>query len=443
MIGFLLLIVTSVTYAQKDDLKFMLLSQTDDFEQFKNMEQDNFYKKLKYSKLGDSAAISFGGNYRIQWEMLNNPMFQKENGLDNNWFLSRGMLHLDIRSSSKWQFFAELGTSHSIDKDMPSPVDEDRLYINQLFGKYKSKNYEIAIGRENFNYGSRRLIAIREGPNVRLSFDAIRFTYKWKQFSSEALVLSNVANEIGVLDNDFYAFDDYIWGSYNRFNNEKNTTKLEVYYFGYKAELENYASISGSETRQSLGVRSDVSLARWKFNNEFVYQFGNIQNQTINAWTLSVNGTYKISDHFNYEFNGEIISGDGNSSDGQLNTFNPLYPDAAYFGRVARFGPYNLLDLHTNLSYKKEKISSELGYYAFWRYSDQDAIYSSGGRAVYQAVNDEKFVAHQIAFSLKYNWNSHFSTDLESNMILPGNFLTAQNFNKNIYYVLLTSKFTF
>ncbi len=442
-IGILVLLVTSRTFAQSSDLKFMLLSQTDDFEQFKNMEQDNFYRKLKYSNLGDSAAISFGGNYRIQWEMLDNPMFQKEDGLDNNWFLSRGMFHADMRLSNRWQVFGELGTSHSVAKDMPSPVDEDRLHVNQLFGKYRTENYEIAIGRENFNYGSRRLIAIREGPNVRLSFDAIRFTYKWEQFSSEALLLSNVANEIGVLDNDFYAFDDYIWGSYNRFQNRKNTTKLELYYFGYRAEMENYASVNGEETRHSVGFRSDISLAGWKFNNEFVYQFGSINNQNIDAWTLSINGKYQISEHFDYEFNGEIISGDRNAGDGQLNTFNPLYPDAAYFGRVARIGPYNLIDLHTNVVYKNTQFTSELGYYAFWRYSNEDAVYSSGGRPIYLPVNDEKFVAHQLGLNIKYYWNSHFETDLESNMILPGNFIKAQGFSDNIYYILLTSKFTF
>ncbi len=435
----ILIMITTTSIAQTDKTQFTLLRQNDAIKQFSD-KKNNLYSKLKYIEITDGLILSPGGSYRFQWEVLDNPRFQKESVPDNNWFLSRGLFHIDVRSN-KWQLFSELGTSHSINKEIPTPVDDDRLYINQLFFIYDNGNYEIAIGRENFNYGSRRLIAIREGPNVRLSFDAIRFTYRWKNFSSEALLLSNVANEIGVLDNNFYAFDNYIWGNYNRYKSK--SLNAELYYLGYSAEVENFEAASGQETRHSLGLRTDLSIAKWKFNNEFVYQFGTIGVQNINAWTLSVSGKYPISDSLDYEFNTEVISGDTNPTDGTLNTFNPLYPDAAYFGRVARFGPYNLIDVHTNITYHTKKLSTELGYYAFWRYSNTDAIYSSGGRVTYPSVNDEKFVAHQVGFNFKYNWNAFFETDIESNIILPGDFLKRENFNDNIYYLILTSKFTF
>jgi hypothetical protein len=92
----------------------------------------------------------------------------------------------------------------------------------------------------------------------------------------------------------------------------------------------------------------------------------------------------------------EIISGDRNPENLDLQTFNPLFPKGAYFGQVALIGPANLIDLHPSL---KIHVAKHLELIAdwdfFWRESLNDGLYSvpyvllresSGSRAAYIGV---------------------------------------------------------
>ncbi len=442
VISILLFGFLNTVVAQTDSLKFSLLRQYDIWH-FENTTGNNkFYERVKGFKfLGANASI--GGSLRAQLEILDRPMFQNTT-MDNSGGLARGLFHFDVKTLNNHQFFLELGSSHSIDKDNPIILDRDRLYVNQLFLKFNTGDFNWVIGRENLNYGSRRLFAIREGPNVRLSFDSFRVIYNKKNVSSELLALSVVPVELGVLDNDFYQFDNYILGTYNTIRLFSETTLMEVYYLRLQQQFSAYVDAQGKEIRHSIGTRWEIPFGeKLIFNNEIVYQFGNIADKSIRAWTLSLQAKYQLSNTLEYEINGEVISGDKDQNDDRLNTFNPLYPDVAYFGRVARFAPYNLLDIHNRIQFKKNKWMGELGHYAFWRYSVEDGIYGSGGFLQYSPVNDERFVAQQLAFTVKYRWNKFLSTDLETNLILPEDFLKKQDANKILSYLLLTTTFTF
>ncbi len=427
--------------AQQDSLQFSLLRQYDTWQSYVPTNNNSAYEKVKnFGLLGGSASI--GGSARAQFELLDQPLFQPTDQ-DNTGILTRGLFHLDVRDRKAFQFFFELGSSHSITKDNPSVLDRDRLYVNQLFFKFRTGHFNWTIGRENLNYGSRRLFAIREGPNVRLSFDTFRAAYGKNNFSSELLALSLVPIERGVFHNGFYQFNDYVLGSYNTLKLFSDTTLLELYYFRVRQEFSTYVAVQGNEVRHSLGTRMEIPWGPLRFNHEFVYQFGNVATQNVSAWTLSLKTVYKISESLEYEINAELISGDNDQGDDRLNTFNPLYPDVAYFGRAARFAPYNLIDLHNSFQYRKNNWMLDLGHYAFWRYSLEDGIYGSGGFLLFQPVNNERFVAQQLAFTVKYHWNKFLATDLETNIILPENFIQEQDGNSTLSFLLFTTTFTF
>ena len=92
------------------------------------------------------------------------------------------MLHTNLRIKDKFQLFAEINSSLIGNKDNKSPVDKDELSINQLFFNYKLLNsWSVTIGRQNLKLGSGRLVDVREGPNVRRSFDLAKLNYTKKR----------------------------------------------------------------------------------------------------------------------------------------------------------------------------------------------------------------------------------------------------------------------
>ncbi len=428
---------------QAQDYRFIILRQLDDFEQFNNPEYET-YNTLKVLSLGDSVKLGLGGSYRAQWEHFTNQTLGSNDPNDENWYLGRLFLHSDLRIANTWQFFLEVGSSHTASREVFRPVDRDIWHVNQGFVRYRSNALEVVLGRENLNYGSGRILTFREGPNVRQSFDGARINYRWTtQAKSELLFYSTVKNKPGAFDNDFVLGDELVWGLYNWIGAKTDKNNYELYYLGYDAELERYHNAEGEETRHSLGLRTIHTLGSLSFNNEFLYQFGSVGEQDISAWTASINGLYQLTNTLSLGLNGELISGDRDANDNTLNTFNPLYPKGAYFGRVAFFGPYNLMDVHPYIMFQHKRLLFEVDFYSFWRFSDEDGIHSLPGQLLANNDSGEKFIAKQWGLHANYRWNSFLSSDIEVNYIDPGSFLNVSGFNENLFYVLWTTQVNF
>ena len=183
-----LLVLTMSLEAQEEsqkELSFSLLRQFDEID-FSSGSKTGFYKNLKEINLGNKGVLSFGGSYRTQAESFINEEFSSELEQSDIWFLNRFQLHSHLKFNNGFEFFAELNSSLIASKQNLAPVDRDELSINQLLVKYHfSDNWNLLVGRQNMRLGSGRLIDIREGPNVRLSFDMAQVTYaNRKNFSN-------------------------------------------------------------------------------------------------------------------------------------------------------------------------------------------------------------------------------------------------------------------
>ena len=442
----LLGLVSNIGISQNTPIKFSLLRQYDDVDTLKNNQSKNTYQSFKYIPLSKHTTLSFGGSWRFQYESFSNEQFQNNPDQDNLWYLNRVMLHAHLKIKNKFQLFAEVNSSFIGDKDNPSPVDKDELAINQLFIKYKvNDHWSIGVGRENLILGSNRLVDLREGPNVRRSFDLTQVDYHSNNFSAKAFFAIPVKPNPYVFDNNFLEFDETLSALYTTISLNK-TNHLDAYVFYQKDDNVNYNNAKGNERRTSLGVRYFGNYKTLKFNNEAVYQFGNIENQSIQAWTLSVQleNSTKLGNHFyNIGVKSEIISGDKNQNDRVLNTFDALYPSGAYFGRVARFGPSNLIDIHPYINTQFKKLFIEFDYDVFWRYSVNDGVYNAALLLQYPNTNNQRFIGQQIGTIVGYKINKHINLEFESNVIFPGTFLKQSNQGDTLYHFVLTTEIKF
>src|SRR5690606_20161844 len=224
------------------------------------------------------------------------------------------------------------------------------------------------------------------------------------------------------------------------------SSTMDAYIYYQKDDNTTYNIGTQNERRSSVGIRHFGSFNKFIFNNEAVYQFGRFGSHDISAWTLSFHLERKLTmlgRDFGLGIKTEAISGDRDAADNQLNTFDALYPRGAYFGRVARFGPSNLLDIHPYLNLEINKWHAEVDYNAFWRYSTQDGVYGPSMTLDYPSNNNERFIAHQIGTNLSYQLNNHINIQLESNIIFPGEFLIQSDKGDLLYHFVSTTEFRF
>lgn len=442
----ILFLVCDVGLTQNLPLEFSLLRQNDNVDTLKQFQSKSSYQKIKYIQLGSESYLSFGGSWRFQYESFINEQFQNNPDQDNLWYLNRLMFHTHLRIRNNFQLFAEINSSLIGDKDNKSPVDKDELSINQLFINYiLFNNWSITIGRQNLKLGSGRLVDVREGPNVRRSFDLAKLNYIKKGFSATTFFAIPVQPKPYLFDNDFLNFNETFSALYTTSVLNKSNA-LDAYLFFQKDNEVVYNNLQGNERRWSVGLRYFGSMGTIKFNNELVYQFGSMENQDIRAWTISLQleNKTKIHNHFyNLGIKSEIISGDKNKDDNTLNTFDALYPRGAYFGRVARFGPSNLIDIHPYINTKFNKLFIELDYDVFWRQSTNDGVYNAALLLEYPDLNNQKFIGQQIGTMIGYEINEYINLEFENNIIFPGAFLKQSNQGDTLCHFVLTTEIKF
>jgi len=90
------------------------------------------------------------------------------------------MAHVDLHLWIWARFFGQLKSNlESGRTGGPRPTDRDELDVHQGFvdlAPPPDPQYGLTLrtGRQELAYGSQRIISVREGPNVRQSFDAVR-----------------------------------------------------------------------------------------------------------------------------------------------------------------------------------------------------------------------------------------------------------------------------
>lgn len=145
----------------------------------------DIWDPLKYIPLNEKGSwnLSIGGEARERYEYFNRPNWGKD-PQDNGYFLQRYFLHGDLHMGENVRLFAQLQSIlEDGRKGGPRPTDGDELDLHQAFLDLKldfpaDGSLTLRSGRQELAYGSQRIISVREGPNVRQSFDGFRLMYR-------------------------------------------------------------------------------------------------------------------------------------------------------------------------------------------------------------------------------------------------------------------------
>ena len=372
--------------------------------------------RLKNIRLGSVTSLTLGGQARLRTEHTRAPELGLAGVPRHDLQLYRGLVHADLRSRGGFRVFVELGSAFAIGGELEDrPLDENRFGVRQAFweGSLASERLRVRLGRQELSLGSGRLVALRDGPNVRRSFDGVRLTVRHARGEVEALAVSEVAAAEGVFD-DLADPGELAWGVYTTTRvATKREVSVDAYYLGLRREGARFGATTGLDLRHSLGARLFGELGPYDWNVEAIVQAGTFADRTTLAWTVATDQGLSaslrgVSPRLGLRAN--ATSG-GSTDPRRLGTFDPLYPNLAYFSQLTLIAPQNHVDVHPRLTVDVlGKLELEVAGDWFWRTSLDDAIYAPPGIPV-GAVEDYsgRFVGTELTASVEAGLGRHAS----------------------------------
>jgi hypothetical protein len=420
--------------------------------------RQDFWDPIKYIRLRagqNDWFMSMGGEAREVWEQIGNDNWGQQPFM-NAYLNERYMLYFDVHYGKHVRSFVELKSGlNSYRIGGPRPIDEKKLDFQAAFLEVgtgdERKWIKVRAGRHELEYGSGRLIDVREGPNVRLSFDGFHVKAGVDSWQIDGFAVRPDQDKPGFFDNaPNHAIG--FWGVYGVRPLTKTIT-LDAYYLGLDRKTATFNRGVGHEVRHSIGARLSRPVAElkpgWDFDDEALWQFGTFGSANINAWTVASETGYRLPNvplKPRFSTKADISSGDDPRTN-TLGTFNPLFPKGNYFGVLATAGPgpINFIDVHPRAEVTlPHSVTVSVDWIFQWRESLQDGVYSVPGFLIIPAgKSNARFVGNRPGAEVRWQANQHLWFQADYGIFYAGKFVKESQPGRNLNYWALWAGYKF
>lgn len=347
------------------------------------------FDQLKYRPLAQDAPgsyLSFGANLRERFETNDAPAFgtNPANPRDS-YVISRLEVHADLRAGPV-QAFVQLQSDFAPGKQVRSAVDSNSLDLEQgfvaLVHPLGPGTLKLRAGRQQFAFDLQRFVAVRDGPNVRQSFDALWGDYEIGRWRIIGYYSRPVTNR------DRHPFDDgssprnlfygarierLVWGG----------KELSAYWSRFTNDDASWLFARGAERRDVWDIRFAGKQGRWDWDLEGMGQTGHVATLTgdrkIRAWAFGSRAGYSFKGTALAPRIGLQVDGASGNREGSpvLGTFNPLFPNGYYVTLAGYTGYVNLFHIKPSLTLQPGRGLTLTGAAGLqWRMTAADAIYT-------------------------------------------------------------------
>jgi hypothetical protein len=448
-------------FAQADttapDRIYSLLRENEDWGFLSDpAKRDDFWDPIKYIPLGSSGSyVSLGGEVREAFEQVGNDNWGKQK-YTNTFFLQRYMFHSDWHLGDWFRVFVQLKSGlEDFRAGGARPIDGKKLDFEAAFleiGNERGKSWAILrLGRQELNYGSGRLVSVREGPNVRQSFDGVKIRSKVGAWNIDEWAVRPDLDNPGFFDN---APDHKtaFWGVYAT-RPLRHRIAMDTYYLGEGRKTAAFERGIATELRHSLGGRLWRPTAKKEpgldFDYEGVVQLGTFGSGNIRAWTVASDTGYSLTSlplRPRLSVKADISSGD-NPHSHTLGTFYPVFPIGNYFGVLADTGPgpVNFIDVHPRIQLQlPHSVSASVDFVAQWRENTNDGVYAVPGFLLVAGNSGEgRFVGYRPGTEVRWNIDRHAYLQADYGVFYAGKFLREASPGRNINYLELWAGYKF
>ncbi|WP_115719490.1 alginate export family protein [Gallaecimonas mangrovi] len=377
---------------------------------------------LKYLPLTANPKdyLSFGANLRERYESNHAAQYGVEKGSGDNYLINRIEAHSDLHLG-QWQGFLQLQQQTAPGKKHKGGADINKLDVEQAFVALVQAagagTLKLRAGRQQFAFDLQRFVSVREGPNVRRSFDALWGDYettswRWIAYYSQP-VTNKAAKRFDDSSNNslqFYGLrvERHVFGQ----------NELSAYWSRYHNQHSQYLTVAGNEQRDVWDLRFAGKTARLTWDNEVMLQSGHVGNVRIRAWALGSRVSLLVS-HNRWQprlgMQLDAASGDKHPNDHRLGTFNPLFPNGSYLNLAGYSSYVNIIHIKPFVSTTLTPALSLLAAIAGqWRMTTADAIYTQPNNAIANSAGrGQRWIG--AYGQLRANWqvNRNLSSALE------------------------------
>jgi hypothetical protein len=341
---------------------------------------------LKYIPLSDTdpeTFLSFGADLRERFEANSAASFGVNHVSSNDYGISRLEAHADLQLGPHVQVFAQVQSDFAPWKTTITPVDRDRLDLEQAFvvitEPVADGTLKVRVGRQQFAFDLQRFVSVRDGPNVRQSYDAAWADYEhglWR-------VISFYSQP--VQDRDRRIFDDYSSGrlTFGGIRAERKifeSSALTTYYARFTQDNVRFPSTAGDERRDIFDLRFTGTGGGFDWDLEAMGQTGQIGSDDIRAWAWGSLAGYTFAEARwtpRLGIQADAASGDSNPHDHTLETFNPLFPNGYYLTLAGYTGFVNFIHLKPSVTlHPSPTLKVMFAAAAQWRETTADAVYT-------------------------------------------------------------------
>ena len=273
---------------------YSLLRENEDWSWLANPAlREDYADRIKYLPLGRNGwYVTLGGEIREVLEQVVNDNFGKQ-GYTNRFLLQRYMLHSDWHLGRRYRIFVQLKSGlESYRTGGPRPIDEKKLDVEAAFlevGTDSGKNWIVLrLGRQELNYGSGRLVSVREGPTVRQSFDGVKVRSKAGAWKIDAFAVRPDLDRPGFFDNIPDPHTEF-WGIYAT-RPLRRQVSFDSYYLGEDRKVATFERGTATELRHSVGgktvetCRDEGIRPRFRLRRRFsVWKFWFGQHPRVDA----------------------------------------------------------------------------------------------------------------------------------------------------------------
>jgi hypothetical protein len=450
---------TSIADSPSPDRSYHLLREDEDWSFLADPKlRQDFWDPIKYIRLRHGRNdwfLTISGEAREVWEQTGNNNWGQQ-PYWNNFFLERYVLGFDAHFGKHVRTFVQFKSGlESFRIGGPRPIDEKKLDFQNAFLDLATAGdhnwLTLRVGIQELEYGAGRLIDVREGPNVRLSFIGFRLLNKVGSWRIDALAVRPRLDNFGFFD-DYPNHQVEFWGVYG-WRLLSRGVSIDAYYLGLNRAQASYERGTAPEQRQSLGIRFSRPIAEkergWDFDYEGVWQFGSFGSAGLQAWTVASDTgytvpTWRLKPRFSLK--ADISSGD-NPRSNTLGTFYPLFPIGNYFGVIADTGPgpLNFRDLHPRVVTEwGHGVIVSADWIFYWRQSLQDGVYSVPGMLIRSSGNSNaRFVGDRPGVEMRWQATRHLWFQADYGIFFAGQFLKQTEPGRNLNYWALWAGYKF
>jgi hypothetical protein len=416
------------------------------------------------------APIKYGGltidvQEKMRFEIRENN-FDFNSALngpqDASWLLQRFRLGLgyDVNPWLKFyiqgQDIRELGGSRPNNVGTFAAEGDDSFDILKAYVQLGNpkKGLSATLGRQFLSYGDQRLVGPLEWLNSARTFDAAKFRYTAEKHSLDFFVSSPVAftnnmwNQSPFLDND-EASNDLFSGIYASTLFVPFNLTTDFYLFKKSDDGNgNFGARLGDTDFYTVGTlwKGDPKkLGGWDYTTEMAYQFGEVSGRDLSAfaghWAVGYNWLShpwkpRVGLQYNYS------PGDSNAADGDIGTFQNLYPtNHLFYGYMDTTGWINMHNPQLNLSFSPTpKLKVMLDYHLYWNATNSDAWYRVNGVTTVRPLNaaatgaSSSFRGQEIDLTAIYKLHPHVGLMAGYSYFIAGDYLQATGASDDAHF---------